>query len=441
MIVIASIDTATAKITSMPHPYNSRWRCAKGLRKEAVPQGRLTGVQEQQRLVIAGGGLAGCLAALTFATVRPDVRLLLIEQGEAFGGNHIWSFFEDDVAEEDYWLVEPMIAGRWPGYDVRFPARKRHLPTGYNSLRSDWLDQQVRERLRPDQYRLGAPIAAVEANAVVLGTGARIEADIVVDARGPGAAEALDLGWQKFVGREYRLAAPHGLDRPIVMDACVDQAEGYRFVYCLPFAADRLLIEDTYYATGPELDREALGRRIEDYAAAPHGLDRPIVMDACVDQAEGYRFVYCLPFAADRLLIEDTYYATGPELDREALGRRIEDYAAAQGWRIAALEREETGVLPVAMGGDFDAFWPAGEPVARIGLRGGFFHPTTGYSLPDAVRTAILLARQRDLGALGPLLRAEAARLWRERRFYRLLNRMLFRAAAPERRYRVLEHF
>jgi lycopene beta-cyclase len=337
-------------------------------------------VEQHKRLVIAGGGLAGCLTALAFATARPDVRLLLVEQGSSFGGNHICSFFADDVAEADRWLVEPMIAGQWPGYDVRFPARRRSLPTGYHSLRSDWLDQQVRERLHPAQYRLGAEIASVEPKAVLLAGGERIEADAVIDARGPGPAEALDLGWQKFVGREYRLAAPHGLERPIVMDACVDQAEGYRFVYCLPFAPDRLLIEDTYYATGAELDREAIGRRIEDYAAD-------------------------------------------------------------QGWRLAELEREETGVLPVAMGGDFDAFWPAGEKVARIGLRGGFFHPTTGYSLPDAVRTAMLLARQRDFGSLAPLLRAEAARLWRERRFYRLLNRMLFRAAAAERRYRVLEHF
>jgi lycopene beta-cyclase len=333
-----------------------------------------------ERLLIAGGGLAGGLAALTFATVRPDVRLLLLEQGESFGGNHIWSFFDEDVAEQDRWLVEPMIVGHWDGYEVRFPARRRSLPTGYNSVRSDWLDQQVRERLRPDQYRLGAAIASVEAKAVLLDSGERIEADAVIDARGPGPADALDLGWQKFVGREYRLAAPHGLERPIVMDACVDQAEGYRFVYCLPFADDRLLVEDTYYATGPELDRDSLGQRIERYVAA-------------------------------------------------------------QGWRIAALEGEETGVLPVAMGGDFDAFWPAGEQVARIGLRGGFFHPTTGYSLPDAVRTAMLLARQRDLAGLHDVLRAEAARLWRQRRFYRLLNRMLFRAARPERRYRVLEHF
>jgi lycopene beta-cyclase len=42
---------------------------------------------------------------------------------------------------------------------------------------------------------------------------------------------------------------------------------------------------------------------------------------------------------------------------------------------------------------------------------------------------------------LPALLRVEAARLWRERGYYRLLNRMLFRAAAPAERYRVLEHF
>ena len=29
---------------------------------------------------------------------------------------------------------------------------------------------------------------------------------------------ALDLGWQKFLGVEYRFAAPHGLARPIVME-------------------------------------------------------------------------------------------------------------------------------------------------------------------------------------------------------------------------------
>ena len=95
----------------------------------------------------------------------------------------------------------------------------------------DLLDRLVRERLRPDQYRLGADRASPTRS-----VRRADRASTVIDARGAGDLDALDLGWQKFVGREVRLAAPHGLDRPIVMDACVDQPDGYRFVYCLPFA-------------------------------------------------------------------------------------------------------------------------------------------------------------------------------------------------------------
>ena len=63
-----------------------------------------------------------------------------------------------------------------------------------------------------------------------------------------------------------------------------------------------------------------------------------------------------------------------------------------------------------------------------------------GYSLPDAVR------RRCDANSPQPALlpgqmRAEAKRSWQSRSFYRLLNRMLFRAARPHLRYRVLEHF
>ena len=73
-------------------------------------------------LAIIGGGLAGGLAALALAALRPDLSLLLIERGDAPGGNHIWSFFDGDVAAQDRWLVEPLIAHRWPqGHAVIFP--------------------------------------------------------------------------------------------------------------------------------------------------------------------------------------------------------------------------------------------------------------------------------------------------------------------------------
>ena len=332
-------------------------------------------------LIIAGGGLAGSLAALALARDRPDVDFLLLEGGDRFGGNHTWSFFDADLDDEARTLVDSMVARRWSSHEVRFPRRRRILPTGYNSVSSDRLDAALRAALPPGRFRLGARIEAVEPDGVTLADGERLAAPGVIDARGPTDFSALRLGWQSFLGRELRFARPHGLERPIIMDATVDQQDGYRFVYCLPFS-------DT------------------------------------------------------EMLVEDTYYRTTPALDPAVLGCRIEAYIDAQGWGRADLLREEQGVLPVAMGGDVDALW-RGEPVARLGLRGGFFHPTTGYSLPDAARNAALLARQQDFtsSALHRVFRAEARRLWRARGFYRLLNRLLFDAAPAPARYRVLEHF
>jgi lycopene beta-cyclase len=100
-------------------------------------------------------------------------------------------------------------------------------------------------------------------------------------------------------------------------------------------------------------------------------------------------------------------------------------------------------VLPVAIGGDFDAYWRSTGDGAKAGMRAGLFHPTTGYSLPDAVRLASAITRVPDLSppALERLTRAHSERAWRRRGFYRLLDAMLFRAAEPEQRYRVLERF
>ncbi|HET9355032.1 MAG TPA: lycopene beta-cyclase CrtY [Sphingomicrobium sp.] len=331
-------------------------------------------------LIIAGGGLAGGLAALALAEKRPDLKFLLIEQGSSFGGNHVWSFFDSDVDPADRAFLEPLVAKHWPDHDVCFPRRRRRLDLGYNSVPSDLLDQALRERLAGDQYRLGCMIEAVASDHVIAG-GERIEADCVIDARGAGAAPGLELAWQKFVGRTYRFRAAHKVIRPIIMDAAVEQRDGYRFVYSLPFGPRELMIEDTFYSDHPALDEAALAA----------GLDR-------MAQAHG---------------------------PAECIG-------------------QETGVLPILLGGELEDLWPSdGIGVARLGMRGGFFHPTTGYSLPDAVRNARLIADQPQFKSadLYRLLRCGAERQWAERRFFVLLNRMLFRAAEPDQRYRVLEHF
>jgi lycopene beta-cyclase len=165
-------------------------------------------------------------------------------------------------------------------------------------------------------------------------------------------------------------------------------------------------------------------------------------MDASVPQIDGYRFIYLLPLDERRILVEDTYYADAAALDAPALRARIDAYALSQGWRVEAVEAEEEGVLPIALGGDMERFW-AGAATARSGLRAGLFHPTTGYSLPDAACLADKIAAAPDLSAeaLLQLTRDHALETWRARGFYRLLNRLLFRAADPALRWRVLERF
>ncbi len=330
-------------------------------------------------LIILGGGLAGGLAALALAKARPGLDVALVEPA-ALGGNHLWSFFDSDVAAADAPLVEPLIGHRWSGYDVRFPAHRRRLGQGYRTIESEALDAAVRAALRADRIIAARAIDA-SPDSVTLEGGETLLAAAVLDMRGLSAAPAgLACGWQKFCGQTLTVPG--------------------------------------------------------------HGLERPIVMDATVDQAEGYRFVYCLPFSATELFVEDTYYSNSPELDPAELARRIAAYATAQGWAIECIARQESGVLPVVMGGDFDAFWPASDRVARGGVRAGLFHPLTSYSLPDAVRFATWLAREAPLDArLGIATRDRAERHWRRGRFDRLLARMLLRAADPPERYRILERF
>lgn len=330
--------------------------------------------------IILGGGLAGGLAVLALTKARPDLDIALVEPG-VIGGNHLWSFFDSDIAPEDLALVEPLIAHRWSGYDVRFPAHRRTLAHDYCTIESERLDQAVRAALPADRI-IRARAGRATPSSVILDNGETLSAGSVLDTRGLSTVpEGLACGWQKFCGQTLTVPAGHGLERPIVMDATVDQSDGYRFVYCLPFTPTEVFVEDTYYS--------------------------------------------------------DT-----PDLDTAELARRIAAYAKAQGWHVTAIARQESGVLPVVMGGDFDAFWPKRDRLARGGVRAGLFHPLTSYSLPDAVRFAAWLARRGAFDArLGPATRAQGERHWLAGRFDRLLSRMLFRAADPAQRYRILERF
>ncbi|MBO0905941.1 lycopene beta-cyclase CrtY [Jiella sonneratiae] len=332
-------------------------------------------------IALVGGGLANGLIAWRLAERRPDLKIAVFEAGDAVGGNHTWSFHEGDLTADEHRWMAPFVTYAWPDNEVRFPNRRKRLGTGYRSVSSERFRERLTARLG-GQIRCRRPAVAVSPTSVVLADGSEIAARAVVDGRGHAASRHIRLGFQKFLGQEIEMAAPHGVARPVIMDATVPQSDGYRFVYLLPLTETRLLVEDTYYADGAELDRDRLAASIGDY-----------------------------------------------------LGIR--------GWQPRAIVREEEGILPIAIDGDIEAFWAEKAGVAASGLAAALFHPTTGYSLPDAVKLADRLALMSDhsAAAIHAETRRHSVETWKARGFFRMLNRLLYFAGDASERYRILEHF
>ena len=204
-------------------------------------------------IAIVGGGLAGGLIALAVHRADPDLRIALIEQGETLGGNHRWSWFSSDLDEAGAALMAAFEQARWDaGYDVRFVQHARTLSTGYRSLTSDDFHAALKKLLPDDAVRLNAAAASLDQDGVTLESdelfAPRIDAVLVIDCRPFEASEHLTGGWQIFMGRRMRLNRPHGMTRPIIMDADVNQlgpdggnGGAFRFVYSLPVSEDEVL--------------------------------------------------------------------------------------------------------------------------------------------------------------------------------------------------------
>ncbi|WP_422630867.1 lycopene beta-cyclase CrtY [Pseudomonas rhizophila] len=277
-------------------------------------------------LIVAGGGLANGLIAWRLKLLRPELNVLCLEQQASIGGNHTWSFHDGDLSLAQHRWIVPLVVRRWPCYDVHFPARSRRLSSGYASITSERFAEVIATALG-DHLRTGQRLTQVKPDSVSLANGEHFQARAVIDSRGVRNSDRMVLGRQAFLGQLLQLQAPHGLEAPIIMDVRVAQGQGYRFVYVLPFSADTVLVEDTHY-----VDRQTL--------------------------------------SADQLRAH------------------IADYVSEQGWTLAACLREEEGVLPITLAGDFSGFWREAKGQPLSGLRAGLFHCTTGYSLPHAVRLA-----------------------------------------------------
>ena len=331
--------------------------------------------------LLVGGGLQNALIAMALLEHRPTARFAIIERDQRLGGNHLWCFHARDLPPDATGFVTPLVAHRWPAYEVRFPDLTRRMDVEYLGITSDRLHEVVSQRVGASAGStifFGAAVEQVTASSVTLADGRVLQGTLVVDSRGPERLQAQGrLAYQKFVGLEVALAEP----RP-------------------------------------------------DFV--------PRLMDANVPQTDGYRFLYTLPLAPDRFLVEDTYYADGPQLDRDQIRADILAYAERIGLRVTGVVREESGVLPLTSRSVGN---PVRDGVLVGGYAGGWFHPTTGYSFPVALRLARHLASVDLRQPFGKAWDQLIAHRQSQAKYFNLLNRFLFGAIPPAERRNAFEIF
>lgn len=329
--------------------------------------------------LLVGGGLQSVLLALAILERTPGARLLLLERGKRLGGNHTWCCHAADVPEDARAWFAPLVVARHSRYDVHFPGRTRRLNEPYLALTSERLHDVAEARLAaaPAASWVRGDVVGVARDEVVMSDGSRFGARLVIDARGPDAAVGDVRHFQKFVGLELSVR--------------------------------------------PE--------------SVP---DAPTLMDARVPQHDGFRFMYVVPLARDRVLVEDTYYSDSPVLDVPALELGVLAHASQVGLDVSFVARREHGVLPLPLRSPALA---SEEGPLRAGYAGGYFHPTTGYSLPFALAFARHVASRQPEEVRDAEFITAQRRLARQQRYACWLNRLLFTGFSPEDRHHVLERF
>lgn len=329
--------------------------------------------------LLVGGGLQNILLALAILARKPSARLLLVERGERLGGNHTWCCHAADVPEDARAWFAPLVVARHAHYDVHFQALSRRLQEPYLVLTSERLHEVAEARLAaaPAAGWVRGDVVQSSCDGVVMSDGSRFRARLVIEARGPDVSMSDARHFQKFVGLELSVR--------------------------------------------PESVPEA-----------------PTLMDARVPQRDGFRFMYVVPLGPDRVLVEDTYYSESPGLDVPALEAGVLAHATQIGLDVSFVARREHGVLPLPLRSPAFA---RDEGPLRAGYAGGYFHPTTGYSLPFALALARHVASRQPERVLDAEFFAERRRLQRQQRYACWLNRLLFSGFSPEDRHHVLERF
>ena len=345
-------------------------------------------------LVLLGAGLGNGLAAAAALHYCPSLRIAVVDGRSQLSYPQTWCFHDQDIRQgSDAWdWLRPLVSKSWDGYDVRFNGYDRHFESSYHCISGEHFGVALSSVLAVPNVSLFLNTQAEpNGSGVTLASGDHLEGAVVLDGRGAGSMTS-GCGFQKFVGWEIEVDTENS--RPL-----------------------------------------------------PAG---PVLMDATVEQHDGYRFVYLLPMGADRLLVEDTYFSSNDVLDVPLLESRLRDYLRLKVWTLRHLVRTEKGVLPMPWTEQRSLPAASEQNVFQVGYRGGWFQPATGYSVPMAVAVAqsVGIAMKQSLNqtrtpselvaeALAPLRKSFGER----QGFYRLLNRLAFKGVSDADRHAVFSRF
>lgn len=281
-------------------------------------------------VAILGGGCAGLSLALRLA--RTDCAFCVLEPRSSYGDDRTWSFWSADPAG-----LPMAVKGSWSRWSVAGPR-------GVTERRSDALRYWT---LSGAAFYERAQSVVADSSAGMLSLGTRA---LRVSRHGAGFLVATSGG---------TLSARHVVDtRP--------PARRPRFGQ---FFLGREIVTDR-----PAFDP----RRVQ-------------LMHFRSGHSDGVDFLYVLPFAADRALVEVTSFARNRPADLPGwLNREVH---ALSGGRHETV-REEAGALPMEVGyGEAPR-----DGVARLGLAGGAARPSTGYAFQRIQAQADRVAAQLQAG-------------------------------------------
>lgn len=326
--------------------------------------------------------------------------------------------------------VRPAVEYRWPSYKIRVGGFEKKIELEYASFSASHFIKTVKESLAGFCFEAS-------------------QNDVIADSRSvSGSSEP--HGVLLLRTDVVELGGRH------IVTSSGDSYHGHLVIDC---RGARPANERTFAQNGYQ---KFWGFEIELQSDWPFA--EPVVMDDRIDQSDGFRFIYTLPFEPRRVLVEDTRFSNGPEIDRQDCLEQIRSYLQSIGVENWSIVREEHGILPMPISGEqlpgtridevvfpgnarrtatCDAIAASGkahESVLAGGYAGGWFHAATGYSFPLAIAFAETVAKNTPEGAVEAVQSLADSHRVRSR-FGRFLNRLLFCLVKPTKRYQIFRRF